>query len=263
MEEQQTLIQQTQNQETAPNKNPFWRKRMLLITLTLLLVFIPLFLYSLSLKKLPGNIFIHSIATPTPISLPVNGYQNVTINTSPQDKSIDNSLFATISATFSRPLSLSEKTYTKIAVVGVSGISSWSSNNTTVTFTPTTHLETNSVYEVKLTYGVTTKTWSFTTIPQTAISVGDTNNIQVQSDENFGDWQNQIYNQYPWYDQLPLQTNEYYTYFNIDSKEFISSLYISPSDTKKIQLLKNEVLQKLQGFGVNTTVYKFAWNITP
>ncbi len=77
---------------------------------------------------------------------------------------------------------------------------------------------------------------------------------QTASDKQFGDWQKKLYDTYPWYDKLPLQTDRYFVYFNPDKKKFIAKLY---PDTKQLtplyeqlNALKTEIRAKLQEFGI-------------
>lgn len=254
----------TENQNTQiPETKPWYKKRWILLLILFVILF-ALVLLSLLKNPTPQSFLMKNSPTPTPVSLPIHGYQHLTISVSPLENSVNNSLFATISATFSRSLTLSEKAYTKIVLSpNIPGSLVWSSNNKVVTFIPDVHLESDKTYTAKLTYGLTAKIWLFSTVSQENISQEDLQKGQLQSDEQYGAWQNNLYDTYPWYDALPLQTSDYYTYFDIDTQQFISSLYVQPSDSKKISELKQQIMEKVQSLGVDTKKYGFTWNTTP
>ncbi len=261
--EQTPQVEETITQ--TPIKSGAWRKKKILGFSFLIFVAFGLLVLSLFIKKpLPKSAIPTLFPTPTPVALPPYAYQNLSIVTTPEDKSTNNSLFATVSAIFSRPLSPAEEARVKITISpNIAGRQIWSNTKEQISFIPSTYLSTNTTYTALLSYGNVTKTWSFTTVPSESVSQQDQNNIQLQSDGQFGQWQSQLYTTYPWYDNLPLQTNDYFTYFDTSTKQFISSLYVSQTDSGKIQSLKQEVIQQLQSFGVDTTAYKFVWNITP
>lgn len=91
--------------------------------------------------------------------------------------------------------------------------------------------------------------------------------IQTQADKNFGDWQKDIYVNYPWYDKLPLQTNTYYVYFDLTKKKMIALLYPDKTATspfyQQIDSLKKEVVGKLQGLGIPGSEGEIEWVISP
>lgn len=248
----------------APQPRPRYKTRVVLLFLIVAFLFFLSFLFLINTHLSPKSLLIRYVPTPTPISLPANAYEHLTISLAPLGNSQNNNLFATISATFSRSLTPAEKIYTKIALSpGLKGSLMWSKNNTIISFTPNTHLDTDKTYSVVLTYGSLIKTWSFSTVSQANLSQEDINNVQLQSDEQYGVWQNNLYNNYPWYDNFPLQTKDYYTYFDIDTKEFMSNLYAQPTDSDKIKILKQQIMETIQSLGIDTEKYKFVWNITP
>lgn len=72
--------------------------------------------------------------------------------------------------------------------------------------------------------------------------------IQSEADRDYGEWQKTVYETYPWYNQLPLKTDNYYVYFDLDTKEMIAYLYPAADtpEEQQITLMKREILRKLQ-----------------
>lgn len=263
--EQNNLQQVNRPEEQMNGIALLWHDKKVLFLSSLVVLACILVISSMFIKKPESTVYTPTpIASPTPIPLPQNAYNNLSIaSVSPEDGSTNTSLFATISATFSKPLSIAEQQHATVSLSpNTQGTVSWSQTNDTINFTPDIHLNTGTTYTVTLQYGVATKSWSFTTIADTNVSQEDQAAIQLQSDAAWGNWQNQVTTDYPWYDNLPLQTSDYFTYFDIDTKSFISDLYINKSDTAKMNQLKQSILQQLQSFGIDTTKYKFVWNIT-
>ncbi len=80
---------------------------------------------------------------------------------------------------------------------------------------------------------------------------------QSQSDHNFGQWQTDTYTTYPWYNKLPLQSDRYFVYFDLEKKKFIGSIYAESSERDTII---NQVLTTLKSYGINTDNYQFEWH---
>ncbi|MBI2430788.1 MAG: hypothetical protein HYV39_02130 [Candidatus Levybacteria bacterium] len=99
----------------------------------------------------------------------------------------------------------------------------------------------------------------------TTPSIEDQLKIQTQSDKKFSDWQKDIYKNYPWYNSLPLQTDNYFVYFDLDEKKFIAYLY--PKTSSKASLeeqvisFKNEIITQLGVLGADSSKYIFQWII--
>lgn len=244
--------------------NTLQRIKVIILASAVLAVAFGLVLFAITLKKPQQRIQQPIYTTPTPSPLPPTAFTALTVvGFSPVDQSTNISLFASVSATFSRPITEAEKQHVSLATAPVTpGSLNWSQNNTVVTFSPT-HLATNTSYQASLIFGSQSIHWSFTTASDANLSQNDKNALQLQSDDQFGAWQQNVYNNYPWYDNFPLQTAGYFTYFDLDTKSFISDLYGDPNDTQTMNNLKQEILQKIQSLGVNITMYKFVWNITP
>lgn len=91
--------------------------------------------------------------------------------------------------------------------------------------------------------------------------------IQSQADQDFAEKTKQINTLYPWLDKLPIQTPNYYVYFDVSQKQFIAKLYpsstsITPVD-QQIDLFKNDITTKLQNLIPDYTKYNITWDIKP
>lgn len=78
---------------------------------------------------------------------------------------------------------------------------------------------------------------------------------QSEADYAFGQSEDKKYQQYPWYDQLPLQNDRYYIYFDLETKKFVGTLYTSNDQ----ETIKSEVLNQLKNIGVDTSKYQIIW----
>lgn len=67
--------------------------------------------------------------------------------------------------------------------------------------------------------------------------------------------------EYPWLRMLPLATEKYFVYFDLDKKAFIGRLYPKAGDNS--EQLKTIITQQLKLKGVATESYKFEWQINP
>ncbi|OGK10412.1 hypothetical protein A2767_06485 [Candidatus Roizmanbacteria bacterium RIFCSPHIGHO2_01_FULL_35_10] len=80
---------------------------------------------------------------------------------------------------------------------------------------------------------------------------------QLESDKEFGIWTQELYDSYPWYDKLPLQSEKYFVYFDINQKKFIASIY-SPNEQDGI---KNEIILQFKDLGIDYEKYEIIWEI--
>ncbi len=82
-------------------------------------------------------------------------------------------------------------------------------------------------------------------------------NAQETADKNFSDQVAKIYSQYPWYSKLPIQTDNYFVYFDIKTKRFTAKIYDASNrlSSNDVTQIKNAVTQTLSGFGVNLSTY--------
>lgn len=96
--------------------------------------------------------------------------------------------------------------------------------------------------------------------PIPIISTEDQIKAQSEADLNFGKWAQDVNRNYPWYNQLPIQTEKYYVYFDLDLKKFIGRLY---ANGQQAENLKTEVMRRLSELGIDTSKYEFQWEIVP
>ena len=91
--------------------------------------------------------------------------------------------------------------------------------------------------------------------------------LQAAAEENTKRIEKEFYQTYPWYDELPLQTNKYFVYLDIPKDQLVGLLYpqinSSISIPDQVSAIKIEVLNQLQRAGVNTTDYPVEWRVTP
>lgn len=105
------------------------------------------------------------------------------------------------------------------------------------------------------------------TIFQTSFIPKDPLKEQTISDENFSSWVSSVRKTYPWYKNLPLQSSEYFVYFDLEKKVFIAKLYPSKSSTvsidEQIKIIKEHVLVSLATMGINVNLYQLEWIVNP
>lgn len=236
-----------------------------LITLLLIVVFLAIVnqLIGFFIKTPQISISPTTLPTPTPAFAPLpKDLTNATIITTP-DQTENISVLTAISATFPRSFKEQEKSSVLISLSpAVPGTITWSDNNTTISFSHEQALITDTQYTITLTYFTKHLTWSFKTISQDNLSQAEKDQIQLQADANFGQWQNSLYQNYPWYDLLPIQSNAYFVYFDINTKRFIATLYTSPSDSQ-IGELKKDILTQFQTLGIPSNKYTIVWKYDP
>lgn len=204
-----------------------------------------------------------SLPTPTPILAPLpKDLTNITITTTPAQA--DNvSILATVSATFPRAIKENEKSNITLTISPiVEGAISWSSDNRTVSFTHIRAFITSQSYTTTLAYFNKRLVWSFTTASQDNLNQQEQNQLQLQADEDFGRWQQSVYDNFPWYDLLPIQSNSYFVFFDTASKKFIATLYVDQTSSQ-VEELKKDILSQFLTLGIPTNKYPFVWKYSP
>lgn len=186
---------------------------------------------------------------------------------SPQDKAMGVSTNSQISVTFSRPLSSQEADAVKLSSNPSVTFKKSVAANTTLIFIPVSPLEPGQTYRMELSYTGGQKNWSFITISYSALTSEDKLKLQTKSDQEFGSLVDNVYKNYPWYDKLPLQTNDYFVFFNTDKREFQATLYPKNSSNtpldKQAEELRAQILKSLDTLGIETKQYNFNWDIKP
>lgn len=104
------------------------------------------------------------------------------------------------------------------------------------------------------------------TFPQN-MPIQDQIKLQEQADRDFTEQSKQLDNSYPWLDKLPIQSTNYFVYFNTDQKQFIGKIYPQKSSNIPIdQQGKNyqqEIITKLQNLIPDYSKYNINWVIQP
>lgn len=244
------------------------RKKQLLIIAATLITILILFLgisFLSGLKKSSPQQPVEFNPTPTPIntttttthsfvgsSFPPNNMQGIGTNTN-------------ISYTFPSSVSAQEKNNISLQInPPTPGSLSWDKN--TVIFTPDSPLTTNQQYTVTLSNGQSHNTWSFTT-SSVAIDPNNASAEQQAGDVTFGKITQQNLTNYPWLNSLPLESSQFFVFFNIQQKAFEGTIYPNKNSSlsieEQVKSIKSAVLQQLATMGIPTTIYPFVWTITP
>lgn len=67
---------------------------------------------------------------------------------------------------------------------------------------------------------------------------------QTKADEEYVSWKDDNVGEYPWLNKLPLTSDKYYVYFDLDKKSFVARIYPSPGED--IEQIKSSVVQDLK-----------------
>lgn len=240
-------------------------KKLLIIISIVLGVYaivFPLILFSLRKTsiKLPSYT-PYQQPTPSPNKELATGIVSV----QPKDKATVDTL-QTVSVTFTQPVNpLDEKNITLTLNPQAEGDIAWTKDNKTISFYPSSSLA-EQTYIAKLHTPQTNYSWTF------SVSANATTSAQVQDllqqaqhDRTFGQLQDQLRAQYPWYDNFPLGSSTYNVFFDPGNKQFYAQLYPDSNANTEQQTatLKQQVLDLLKNQGVDTNKYPVNWEITP
>ncbi len=180
------------------------------------------------------------------------------LSVDPENNALINKIYPQIAVTFSKPITTFERSNISLsASPTIAGGKTWSLDQKTLFFTPKDPLLPSTTYALSIKYGNTELTrWDFSTVSAANVSIEDQARAQSAADENVAKIQENILKNYPWYNQLPLQTSSYFVYFEVDKKKFIGQLY---SASNQFAALKDEVINKLQSIGVDTSKLSIEW----
>ena len=85
---------------------------------------------------------------------------------------------------------------------------------------------------------------------------------QKKVDAEYSNWQEDINTNYPWLKKLPLYSDKYFVYFDINKKIFISKLY--PKVTDNVNDMKTEIVRQLKvEKEITVESFKIQWSIIP
>lgn len=184
-------------------------------------------------------------------------------NVSPQNNSTSVSVVPEIYVVFSRQPNGSEiNQITITASPDIKGSLKW--NISKISLIPSALLDSNKTYKLTVTYLDQKYSWGFKTKTQNQETQQDIIKIQGLGDQNFNNAYQQIYKDYPWYDKLPITTNQYFIYFDPNSKKFVAKIYIDSksniSQDDQLSTAKQNIqdsLKKIAGSDVDK--YGIEW----
>lgn len=85
---------------------------------------------------------------------------------------------------------------------------------------------------------------------------------QTKVDQEYAGWEQNIIDNYPWRKKLPLTSEKYYVYFDLNQKVFIGRLYLQPGDDE-VQM-KADILKQLKEVKeIPIENFKFEWVVNP
>ena len=83
---------------------------------------------------------------------------------------------------------------------------------------------------------------------------------QMQVDEEYSNWEQNVKDNYPWRKKLPLTAEKYSVYFDLNKKVFIGRLYPTAGDN--LDQMKTDILRQLkENKGVPIETFQFEWTI--
>jgi hypothetical protein len=198
---------------------------------------------------------------PAPAALAI--YQVIPIN---ETKNYDTTW--PISVYFNRALTEEEQHSVSLKInPAVDGSIEWSVDNKSVSLTPKSQMQTNQLYTAIVSYLTKTQTWRFTTSATAGLSSQQIIKNQSAADQDYALASQKILDKYPWIDSLPLDTKDYFVYFDEDKVQMIGRLYPqsnSPiSQENQIDAIKIEAQKKLDDLKVDTAKYPVQWQVIP
>ena len=85
---------------------------------------------------------------------------------------------------------------------------------------------------------------------------------QMQADQEYSTWQQNNETNYPWLRKLPLTSEKYFVYFDLDKKTFIGRLYVKSEDD--VEKLKSDILQILKvDEEIPVENFQVQWQVNP
>lgn len=186
------------------------------------------------------------------------------IATSPVNNATNIGIFSPIQFSFSRELTEYElKSLNFTISPPIQFTAEWTAGNSILTLTPASPLLSETPYTISYTIPLSYEL-TFSTVSIDDVSLDDQAKNQAIADKNFEDYWNQVYDSYPWYNQLPLQTENYFVYFDLTKKAFIGILYIE-AENMNDQLAQNtrkeEILSRLANLDIPVDSAKFEWSV--
>ena len=86
-------------------------------------------------------------------------------------------------------------------------------------------------------------------------------NDQMKVDNEYSNWQTDTRNQFPWRKSLPVYSDKYYVYFEMDKQIFIGLLY--PQSSDNVDDLKKEIYEIFKNEDIPLDKFTFKWTVKP
>lgn len=175
-------------------------------------------------------------------------------------------LFSKISVSFSSPLSEEQKKQITLLLNPLTDSSTeWSTDNKSFSLIPTTPLAPDKRYTATIQYFSDNYSWNFSTLPLEEVSTEDQIKAQEAADRDFAERDRINQENYPWYNNLPLQAATYFVFFDLNTKKFTAKIYppsSSPTENE-ITAIENEVKSRLSSLDIDLNKYTIDWEVTP
>lgn len=213
---------------------------------------------SLQSPRVSSDISLTPTDIPIDTSIPLS-----VVTTSPYASQTDSSIVQPITITFSRPLLNREKASVRATLTPSVGKfeQTWSEDQKTLFLIPSIALQQQSRYSLVLKGAFPEYSFNFTTTSFANLTPQDILLLQSYSDKEVADKTKAIDDAYPWIDKLPLQTEAYFVYFDVEKKSFIAKLYTDQTNSE--ESLREDVIVALESNGVPHGSYPIEWTITP
>ena len=85
---------------------------------------------------------------------------------------------------------------------------------------------------------------------------------QMKVDKEYSTWREKVQTEHSWINKMPLASDKYFIYFDLDKDMFVGRLY--PRGGEDVELIKTDALKQLKdNKGVPVEDFKFDWVVSP
>lgn len=203
-------------------------------------------------------------ASPSPSSTPAGP---LTVSSTTPTNNIQNvGLLSEIIIVFSRNTTINEQENIIFSSIPpIDGYTRWSSDGTTMMISPEAPLQNNQSYTALVRWNNQQYEWTFKTEGSTQLSEAEQVAKQEEADRNFGQWSEQVNQNYPWLNKLPINTTNYFVYFDLAKNSFVGVLYPKSGQSASIDdqtsSFKQEVQTRLTQLEIPYQNFKFEWEV--
>jgi len=204
-------------------------RKKLIIYLILALIIASVWLFLRSRQKLTALTFVSSI---------------------PKNNSLFVSTKSEVVITFNRNITEEEKNILKVKLNPEEKIKTVYQENKII-LSPETEFKTNTKYEIqvilkeKVIY-----TLVFTTFPLTPQEIEEQGTKQTAADLAFDEKYRDFLTNYPWYQTLPIERNEYRIIYDFERESFRIRIKIATETAEDEEVIVNKALEELRKIGV-------------